>query len=201
MPFPIDIRGIYQSELEVEDPGTQITEKVVVVADVQRYVIVFKGPSSSDPEVKLKTAQKYSSRMQGDNATVTISDSENFGNGAAGSVLPPDTLTFRRNGAVRMEDGTEQFQFSFKVRLPAFRTGAKTWTFTKTGKQEGVGGEEWYTPVKDPHKNDIGGGGGGKVLDFGDESDSEDDKGTSNAQLIVIAVIMMLAAALSVRVT
>ena len=196
MPFPIDIRGIYQSELEVEDPGTQITEKVVVVADVQRYVIVFKGPSSSDPEVKLKTAQKYSSRVQGDNATVTISESENFGNGAA----VPDTLNFKRNENVKMEDGTEQFQFSFKTPLPAFGTGVRTWRFTKTGRQEGVGGEEWFSPVKDPHKNDISGGGGGKILNF-EESDSSDNEGTSNAQLIVIAVIMMLAAALSVRVT
>ena len=102
MSFPSDVRGIYQSQLEVEDPDTQITEQKIVVAYVKKPEILFRGPSS-DPEVKLTTDQTYSNRTLGTNATVKISDSENFGTGAA----VPKTLNFKRNGEVRMDDGTE----------------------------------------------------------------------------------------------
>ena len=102
MSFPTDVRGIYQSEMEVEVPKTSISAKVVVVTYVKKPEILFRGPSS-DPEVKLTTDQTYSNRTLGTNATVKISDSENFGTGAA----VPKTLNFKRNGEVRMDDGTE----------------------------------------------------------------------------------------------
>ena len=120
MSFPSDVRGIYQSEREVEDPKTQISTKVVVVAYVKKPEILFRGPSS-DPEVKLTTDQVYSNRALGTNATVEISGSENFGNGAA----QPTSLNFKRGGTVKMEDGSQEPQFSFSTPLPAFGTGAK----------------------------------------------------------------------------
>ena len=200
MSFPSDIRGIYQSEREVEDPKASISAKVVVVAYVKKDVVLFRGPSS-DPEVKLTTDQVHSNRALGSDATVTISGSEKFGTGAA----QPASLNFKRGATVKMEDGTEEPQFSFKTPLPAFGTRAKTWRFTKTGRQDRAGGAEWYTPspkkpvvkpITDPPVSPI------RQPDLSDsDSDSDNDKGTSNAQLIVIAVIMVLAAALLVRVT
>ena len=119
MSFPSDIRGIYQSEKDVVDANTGTSEKVVVVANVQREVVLFRGPSS-DPEVTLTTDQMYSNRVLGSDATVTISSSKNFGTGAAQQT----SLNFKPGGTVKMDDGTEEPHFSFKTPLLAFGTGA-----------------------------------------------------------------------------
>ena len=76
-------------------------------------------------------------------------------------------------------------KFTFEYTIPLFTANAQDppWVFTKTGRSGGV--KDWDTPLKDPKP-------------FGDD-DPDPEDGGMDSNLIMLAVILMVVAAVGVR--
>ena len=193
--FPADVQGVYDAEerdVGVGAGGKTLRRSVSAWVQHNRILFIANKPPVGEEQTEVvvfsnnKEPTGYDSNnpdewKSGNTASVTIDHSVN---------APKDTpivFTSLKKEVTRKPAGGAPPEktplFTFQYTIPLFG-GDQLWEFTKTNRPGGV--KNWSTPAKDP-------------INLDPDDPDPDEAGGMDSNLIMLAVVLMVAAALAVN--